>query len=89
MKKLLFITILFIPCFSFSKDIHPATISCGNYEFDPKATTLGDVKDKCTALEILPSNGLIYVQFINSSTDKKVKCYFADNLPTAKISYCE
>ena len=80
---------LVMPCLSFATDIYIGTISCRDYQFNQKTTTLQTIKDKCMVEEKLPSNGLTYLKFTNSSTGKKIKCYFADDLPTARITYCE
>ena len=88
MRKLLAL-LMILPCISFAKDIDVGTVSCRDYHFNQKITTLQDVKDKCMVSGNIKDNGRQRLTFTNASTDKKIHCYFADDLPTAKISYCE
>lgn len=88
MKKLLVLLVI-MPCISFAQDIYVGTISCKDYQFNQNTTTLQTVKDKCMVSANIKSLGRQRVTFTNSSTNKKIDCYFADDMPTAKISYCE
>ncbi len=86
MKKLL-IVLLAMPVLSFARSLDMSTLACRDYKLD-SATTLKDVQDHCLIKKQKPNDGRYEVKFVNTTTDKVVTCYFAENSPTSALNSC-
>jgi hypothetical protein len=77
------------PVICMASSLDMSTLACGQGYKITKATTLKDVHDKCHLKEQWHKKGLWWVEFVNSTTNKTVKCNFGSNTPKAIVSGCE
>ena len=86
MRKLL-MTILAMPLLAFASSLDMSTLACKDMKLD-SATTLKDVQDHCLIKNAASSKGRYEVEFVNTTTNKTVTCYFANNTPAAALNSC-
>ncbi|MCC2645176.1 MAG: hypothetical protein K0R94_954 [Burkholderiales bacterium] len=90
MRKLL-LSLMALPVICMASSVDMSTLACGqgtNEYKITKETTLEVVQKKCHLKKQWHEDGLYWVKFINSATDKKVKCSFGSNTPSAIVSGC-
>ena len=88
MKKNLFVLLAALTGMSFASSVDMTTLSCKSTKLNA-STTLANVQNNCLIKKQTQSKGRFEVEFVNSTTNKTVTCYFASKQPTALLNSCK